>query len=1428
MAENYDVIPLSAPNEDFRENQPGISARRRFSLWMSVSAILGALVLTAWFVSTSASGGVQQPEESATQEYDDDYMPGEPVEVRETSSHPLVRDSLTFAASFIRERIRNCTDVKALAEIRVLRATTQVVAGFSVKLDVHLVPAGGHDELPKNTLDVLWEPGTVSRQVKRFGMTPTGLQVFRSKARGRRTKLSWCELFRGRDEQESETKEEEAPCATTTPSAGPCATATPSAGQSKAGRRLTLKPSGYESPRCTGSEALPAEYDLRYHPTHSRCFDEEATTNQGSCGSCWSFAAKHTVTGRLCMQNYTDLHENPDGLGRRYVSPQSVLSCGADAYGYGCEGGHEMSAYEEWRRGGAPLERDYPYRGQSGGHPWHAQGVPCQWGYVAKPYKVLQYYFMPDGNLEEMKKELFCNGPFTVGYAVYENFGVLTNGVYDHIEGGFIGFHASAIVGYGTLNGVDYWEVLNSWGKEWGDQGYVKVKRGINLMGIESTGMSAPVVGRTEASWVYNGEFGQCKNQAGYAEALRGQGIKCVSHADLSVERDDLKCPHDPSGWPDKSVFPRDLSPDDTTFAEKPPVAKQSCVPPESDDCTAAKFCNGYGSAFDDKGECGCKCDEGFAGRNCDVCADGYEGFPQCRLSCLGSEECNGHGEASGVKWKNEFGQDLDNCECHCDPEHRGVRCETELHCPTPLNEDDASSGRCGPSFGRCNPKQADWALYCDEATNWCGDIVTVGTCPKEYPYAYSVRASSADSFEFCCSSADDCEGNVGIHAGRLGPDRGRCCAGPAWLCRSPPCTDYGDDKGDKFNYVTAGCLECADEEFCNGHGRAKLERGSCTCECAEGFSASNCEVCSAGYEGYPSCLKTCSDAGDCNGHGIASGVKWTDDAGKKQDSCECQCDPEHRGDHCEVELVCPVSLNSDATKIGRCGPSYGRCNAKQADWALYCNEHTGWCGNQITKSSCPEGSPYAYRPKAPFDYCCATQTDCHGNDFSGRLGPDRSDCCQGYHTPCSSPPCGDYGDVASDAFDYETSGCHEAAERETTTDKGKDVSTTMITTTVATTEETKVVSTTMITTIVATTEEAKVVSSTMITTTIAEEVPAACPAICRGGGPECQVGKDYIAAYPPMIDANKICYHACSRGGWCGVEAAHYNGGVDCCACAPPGLDFYAFSDKYVGSNSCKQAPSSTIPPPTPRPTPPLTLRPTHGPTEPPTPATPAPPPPTQSPPLPVPEGCPAVCQGGGSTCQVGPDYVSAYPTMTEANKICYHACSRGGWCGVEAAHYNGGVDCCACAPPGIDWYAFSQKYVGSNACEQAATTSSRPAPTVSPTQSPTALASTTTMEPTMSPTQSPTTAAPIPSGDLQYFDPIVGARCRADDLNGDSFGDLGSGISEKECLTRCSAKSGCKFVSYMTGGTSRSCTSFKGCTPPVFSPGYLTYEKK
>ena len=44
--------------------------------------------------------------------------------------------------------------------------------------------------------------------------------------------------------------------------------------------------------------------------------------------------------------------------------------------------------------------------------------------------------------------------------------------------------HSILIVGYGSEDGVDYWLFKNSWGKEWLDGGFGKIRRGTGECGI--------------------------------------------------------------------------------------------------------------------------------------------------------------------------------------------------------------------------------------------------------------------------------------------------------------------------------------------------------------------------------------------------------------------------------------------------------------------------------------------------------------------------------------------------------------------------------------------------------------------------------------------------------------------------------------------------------------------------------------------------------------------------------------------------------------------------------------------------------------------------------------------------------------------------------------------------------------------------------
>ena len=82
---------------------------------------------------------------------------------------------------------------------------------------------------------------------------------------------------------------------------------------------------------------------------------------------------------------------------------------------------------------------------------------------------------------------LFQNGPVSVCFEVVAGFRDYSGGVYTSTvckNGEQDVNHAVLAVGYGTLNGTDYWLVKNSWGTTFGLEGFFMIQRGVNMCGM--------------------------------------------------------------------------------------------------------------------------------------------------------------------------------------------------------------------------------------------------------------------------------------------------------------------------------------------------------------------------------------------------------------------------------------------------------------------------------------------------------------------------------------------------------------------------------------------------------------------------------------------------------------------------------------------------------------------------------------------------------------------------------------------------------------------------------------------------------------------------------------------------------------------------------------------------------------------------------
>ena len=104
-----------------------------------------------------------------------------------------------------------------------------------------------------------------------------------------------------------------------------------------------------------------------------------------------------------------------------------------------------------------------------------------------------------------MKTELFRHGPIAVGFEVLDDFRYYKEGIYRHTGlmsriNNVTGFeetnHAVLIVGYGHCDkhNLDYWIVKNSWGDQWGEDGYFRIVRGEDNVAIESMAQASYVI----------------------------------------------------------------------------------------------------------------------------------------------------------------------------------------------------------------------------------------------------------------------------------------------------------------------------------------------------------------------------------------------------------------------------------------------------------------------------------------------------------------------------------------------------------------------------------------------------------------------------------------------------------------------------------------------------------------------------------------------------------------------------------------------------------------------------------------------------------------------------------------------------------------------------------------------------------------------
>jgi len=185
--------------------------------------------------------------------------------------------------------------------------------------------------------------------------------------------------------------------------------------------------------------------------------------NQGACGSCWAVAATGALemhaekmlgsVKRLSHQQLVDCVPNP-------------RHCGGTG---GCKGATGELAFEFGRRHGISADENY-----------QSKDGKCNTK-APLALKVSRFVRLPENKASYLKHALGTKGPVVVSVdgGKWFSYG---GGVFSGCQKDTVVNHAVLAVGYGRDQSSEksYWTIRNSWGGDWGENGFMRVERHMN------------------------------------------------------------------------------------------------------------------------------------------------------------------------------------------------------------------------------------------------------------------------------------------------------------------------------------------------------------------------------------------------------------------------------------------------------------------------------------------------------------------------------------------------------------------------------------------------------------------------------------------------------------------------------------------------------------------------------------------------------------------------------------------------------------------------------------------------------------------------------------------------------------------------------------------------------------------------------------
>lgn len=205
----------------------------------------------------------------------------------------------------------------------------------------------------------------------------------------------------------------------------------------------------YKQVHNTSTKAVPASIDWTTKGAVT------AVKNQGSCGSCWAFSTTGAIEGLFAIKK-----------GKlQSLSEQQLIDCSSKSGNAGCDGGDMDAAFQWTERNGICAENEYQYDMVQ-----HKCHVCNSIGKIRGFRDVLS-------NDEDALKSAVAQQPVAVAIEADQDLfqfyheGVLRGDCGTELD------HGVLLVGYGSENGVDFWKIKNSWGADWGEDGFIRIER---------------------------------------------------------------------------------------------------------------------------------------------------------------------------------------------------------------------------------------------------------------------------------------------------------------------------------------------------------------------------------------------------------------------------------------------------------------------------------------------------------------------------------------------------------------------------------------------------------------------------------------------------------------------------------------------------------------------------------------------------------------------------------------------------------------------------------------------------------------------------------------------------------------------------------------------------------------------------------------